>query len=147
MALELNGKPANLLSLDGGGIKGISTLWVLKIIMDKVKEIEKRRKVNLDDAPRKPVDYFHMAAGTSTGGIIALMLFRLRMTTEQAIEEYMKIGPKVFETKAKLGPARFPPDGLLNSINAVVAGYAETKEEQNAKGDTSLVDNKAKMLE
>jgi patatin-like phospholipase/acyl hydrolase len=146
MALELkSGEAANLLSLDGGGIKGISTLWILKTIMDKVKEIEKQKGLNTSDEPRFPVDYFHMAAGTSTGGIIALMLFRLRMSPDQAISEYMKIGPAVFGKEAKSGPAKFPAQPLLDAIDSVVGTYAKTPEEQKAEGEALLVDNKAKM--
>jgi patatin-like phospholipase/acyl hydrolase len=146
MALELKpGEAANLLSLDGGGVKGISTLWVLKTIMDKVKEIEQKDGLNSSDNPRLPVDYFHMAAGTSTGGIIAIMLFRLRMSPDQAISEYMKIGPQVFGTEAKSGPSKFPAQPLLDAIDSVVGTYAKSPEEQKAKGGASLVDNKAKM--
>jgi hypothetical protein len=134
MALVLNkGEGAKLLSLDGGGIKGISSLLILKAIMDKVKEIEKNTMANTSDKSRLPVDYFHMAAGTSTGGIIALMLMRLRMSVEDAIVEYNAIGPKVFGTLAKSGEAKFPPEPLEDAIDDVISRYDKVTVEQMAK--------------
>ena len=44
--------------LDGGGVRGISSLHVLKAIMGKIT----------GDPNAKPCDYFDMMAGTSTGG-------------------------------------------------------------------------------
>jgi patatin-like phospholipase/acyl hydrolase len=94
----------NLLALDGGGIKGISTLIILQAIMERVKEYEIETKMNPSRDTRDPVEYFHLAAGTSTGGIIALMLFRLRMSVQNTIDEYEKIGPKVFGPEGKSFP-------------------------------------------
>ena len=48
----------SLLSLDGGGVRGLSMLFILEDIMSKVDE----------NAPPKPCEYFDMIAGTSTGG-------------------------------------------------------------------------------
>jgi len=48
------------------------------------------------DNPPKPCDYFHMIGGTSTGGLIALMLGRLSMTVDEAIDEYNRLSPKIF---------------------------------------------------
>jgi patatin-like phospholipase/acyl hydrolase len=94
----------NLLALDGGGVKGISTLIILQAIMERVKDYEIENKLNPSRDTRDPVDYFHLAAGTSTGGIIALMLFRLRMSVQKTIDEYEKIGPKVFGLEGESSP-------------------------------------------
>lgn len=81
-----------LLSLDGGGVKGISSLLILKRIMEKVAVHENRDL----EKERLPKDYFDLAGGTSTGGLAALMLFRLGMDTSQAIEQYENLAAKVF---------------------------------------------------
>jgi patatin-like phospholipase/acyl hydrolase len=60
------------LTTDGGGIRGVSELKLLVEIMDRVKNDEK-----LDSDPC-PANYFDMIGGTSTRGIIALLLGRLR---------------------------------------------------------------------
>ncbi|KAK7434582.1 hypothetical protein VKT23_020118 [Stygiomarasmius scandens] len=84
-------RPLRLLSCDGGGVRGVSTLRILKRIMAQVSEKEKRTV--------QPWEYFDMIAGTSTGALIALMLGRLRMSVEECEEEYGKISSEVFGTK------------------------------------------------
>ena len=43
-----------------------------------------------------PCHYFDYMAGTSTGGLISIMLGRLRMNVDDCIEEYETLGGKVF---------------------------------------------------
>ncbi|KAL8690818.1 MAG: hypothetical protein Q9224_004317, partial [Gallowayella concinna] len=43
-----------------------------------------------------PCHYFDYAAGTSTGGLISIMLSRLRMTVDDCIKEYKSLGQKIF---------------------------------------------------
>lgn len=61
-----------ILALDGGGVRGLSSLLILREIME---EIGRRN----DTDPPLPCQYFDMIGGTGTGGIIAIMLGRLRM--------------------------------------------------------------------
>jgi patatin-like phospholipase/acyl hydrolase len=53
-----------LLSLDGGGVRGLSTLYILKSIMDRLNG--ERKKSDLP--PVKPCEVFDLIGGTSTGG-------------------------------------------------------------------------------
>lgn len=53
-----------LLSLDGGGVRGLSTLYILKNIMDRLNH--ERKKDNLP--PVKPCEVYDLIGGTSTGG-------------------------------------------------------------------------------
>jgi len=53
-----------LLSLDGGGVRGLSTLYILKSIMDRLNY--ERKKDNLPVV--KPCEVFDLIGGTSTGG-------------------------------------------------------------------------------
>ena len=43
-----------------------------------------------------PCDYFQLIGGTSTGGLIAIMLGRLHMTAVEAAEQYNDLAKKVF---------------------------------------------------
>lgn len=52
------GKNLRLLSLDGGGVRGLSLLYILKLLMEKINP----------EAPPKPCNFFDMIGGTSTGG-------------------------------------------------------------------------------
>jgi patatin-like phospholipase/acyl hydrolase len=47
-----------LLALDGGGVRGLSALIIIKQLIEKVNP----------DALPKPCDYFDIISGTSTSG-------------------------------------------------------------------------------
>lgn len=55
-----------LLSLDGGGVRGLSSLYILKGIMMRLN-YERRRA---HEPPVKPCDIFDLIGGTSTGGYV-----------------------------------------------------------------------------
>jgi patatin-like phospholipase/acyl hydrolase len=55
-----------LLSLDGGGVRGLSTLYILKGIMTRLNG--QRREAGLP--PVKPCEMFDLIGGTSTGGYV-----------------------------------------------------------------------------
>jgi patatin-like phospholipase/acyl hydrolase len=102
-----------ILSIDGGGIKGIIPGMVLV-------EIEERLKVRTGNPNAFIADYFDFFAGTSTGGILICLLLcpskenpKLpRFSAKEALNLYIANGPKIFETKgmkkflADLGWAR-----------------------------------------
>ncbi|OTA97917.1 hypothetical protein M434DRAFT_391527 [Hypoxylon sp. CO27-5] len=90
-----DGTPVNLLALDGGGIRGICELRVLDEIMKRVQ-----KEQNLSSLPR-PCDYFHLMAGTSTGGLVAILLSQFKMTTKDAIEAYYSFSSRIFSKKNK----------------------------------------------
>ena len=48
-------------------------------------------------SPPKPCDYFDMIGGTSTGGLIAIMLGRLQMTVDECIAAYTSLSDRVFD--------------------------------------------------
>jgi len=83
------GKPFKILSIDGGGIRGVFPAAYLA-------ELERRF---LGGAPIG--DHFDMIAGTSTGGIIALALAK-GMTAQQAMSIYTERGDRIFPTKRGL---------------------------------------------
>ncbi|KAG0028320.1 hypothetical protein BGZ81_004843 [Podila clonocystis] len=101
---------ARLLSLDGGGVRGIASLIVLDEIMKRVQE-----RMDLREMPL-PFDYFELAAGTSAGGINAIMLFRLRMSTEQAKKQYKIIAKEMF--RPTVGGRVVPTwmEGIVNTF-------------------------------
>ena len=53
-----------LLSLDGGGVRGLSTLRILKRIMDGINDLRNEKGL----PSRLPYEVFGMIGGTSTGG-------------------------------------------------------------------------------
>ncbi|KAF8856400.1 FabD/lysophospholipase-like protein [Acephala macrosclerotiorum] len=84
-----------VLSLDGGGVRGLSTLLIVKALMAKVNAERKK-----DGQPYvKPCELFDLIGGTSTGGIIAIMLGRLEMDVDDCIEAYTSMFQTIFGKK------------------------------------------------
>ncbi|KAJ6483656.1 hypothetical protein DFH09DRAFT_1461458 [Mycena vulgaris] len=81
-----------VLSLDGGGAGALSELLILERMMYRAKT-----EGQLDSVP-SPCDCFEVIGGSGTGGIIALMLGRLRMSVADTVSAYEKIRPQ-----AKIG--------------------------------------------
>ncbi|PHH49792.1 Vegetative incompatibility protein HET-E-1 [Ceratocystis fimbriata CBS 114723] len=84
------GLPLRILCLDGGGVRGLSSLLVLERIMERIKESE-----GLLQVPR-PCDRFGLIGGIGTGGIIAIMLGRLGMSVHDSIQAYKHLADSVF---------------------------------------------------
>lgn len=72
-ATKYNKQQIRILSLDNIGVRGHSTIMILERIMT---EVQKQQK--LAEVPH-PYSYFDLICGTGTGGLIALMLGRLKM--------------------------------------------------------------------
>ncbi|KAF7537441.1 hypothetical protein G7054_g3728 [Neopestalotiopsis clavispora] len=132
-----------VLSLDGGGIRGLSSLYIIREIMVEIdKEVRKHEPQSRasahstlsvsplksvteaehstvhknpeledgDDGVREnlplPCRYFDFMVGTSTGGLIAIMLGRLRMDIDECIRAYLKLGNSIFRPQSKT-PLRY----------------------------------------
>src|SRR5436309_14130526 len=76
-------EPAHILSLDGGRIRGMLALMIPRSIMNKIGDHKKTVGGTL-----KSSHYFDPIYGTSTGGLIAIFLGRLKIGTQEAIEAY-----------------------------------------------------------
>lgn len=109
----MNKKTYKVLSIDGGGIKGLYSALILQYI-------EKAYSINLHN-------YFDMFCGTSTGGIIALALAS-NIPIEEVIKFYKNRGPEIF-------PYKRLPFRLLGGIKQVaIAGkYSNCKLEEALK--------------
>ncbi|KKK16685.1 hypothetical protein P175DRAFT_0503424 [Aspergillus ochraceoroseus IBT 24754] len=91
------GPPLRILSLDGGGVRGYSMLILLQELMHRIYVETEGKPPHRDQIP-KPCDYFDLIAGTGTGGLIALMLGRLRLDLETCKDVYVRMTRRVFET-------------------------------------------------
>jgi patatin-like phospholipase/acyl hydrolase len=156
---------ARLLSMDGGGVKGVSGLIFLDELMKRVKAIEISRG-STNQADRKPSDYFDLAAGTSTGGLMAVMLFRLRMTVKECQDTYHSLAqdifaprilgiaiksPGIIQTLAKgflwgrsiITGFVYKPQPLLNAVDTCVQNHPLDENDKVEKGGAQLVNEKA----
>lgn len=89
-ARETADVPRRMLSLDGGGIRGVLTLEVLARL-----EAELRAAVPGADDDFVLADWFDYIGGTSTGGIIAAGL-ALGLPVARLQRLYAELGPKMF---------------------------------------------------
>lgn len=126
---EPSHRPVRLLSLDGGGVRGLSELVLLEQIMDNINT----HRIENGLAPQEPWETFDMIGGTSTGGLIAIMLGRLRMPLNKAIEAYMELSESAFTEKnfakrAMGGPlgAKFQTEALEDAIKTIIGKECET---------------------
>ncbi|KAJ7479541.1 hypothetical protein FB451DRAFT_1171646 [Mycena latifolia] len=81
-------KGVRVLSLDGGGVGVLSEVLILDRMMFQIKN-----QLGLDTTPA-PCEYFELIGGSGVGGIIALMLGRLRMSIAETISAYEKLQPQ-----------------------------------------------------
>lgn len=118
---------------DGGGVRGYSMFIIIQEIMHRTfVEIEGR-------APRrheipKPADHFDLIVGTGTGGLIALMLGRLRLDLETCKQLYVRLTRMVFETdKTILGipthATLFKASRLEEAIKDAVSEHTTSESE------------------
>ncbi|HBY60962.1 MAG TPA: patatin [Solibacterales bacterium] len=110
------GKTVRILSIDGGGIRGIIPAALLAALEHRTK--------------RPIAESFDLIAGTSTGGILALALTKPgadgkpQFTAEQMTDLYLKEGSKIFPTMtfhmlSDLLEEKYPSEG----IEGVLAQY------------------------
>lgn len=112
-----------ILSIDGGGIRGIIPALILK---------------EIEETTGKPIcDLFDLIAGTSTGGLIALGLTidngfgKPKYTAHDLVELYRNEGKNIFDRSVwhkiksigNLREEKYPKDGLIN----VADNYFEDK--------------------
>ncbi|CAE6433136.1 unnamed protein product [Rhizoctonia solani] len=106
-----------LLSFDGGGVPGLSSLIILYELMKRVQV-----QLDLPEVP-KPCEMFDIIAGTGTGGLIAILLGRLGLQVEDAIEMYQQIVKDTFSQRKLSGEETFKTTKLENAIIRVLERY------------------------
>lgn len=94
-----NQKLFRILSIDGGGIRGILPAQI-------IVALEKKLQAKTNNPQTRIADYFDMIAGTSTGGILTCAYLmpdkndpkRPRYTAKEAVELYLEHGGSIFST-------------------------------------------------
>lgn len=84
--------PKRMLALDGGGIRGVVTLQILKEIEQQLRHLYGDPKLQLSD-------YFDFIGGTSTGGMLAAALAQSRLSLDQLYESYRDQGTQIFKKR------------------------------------------------
>lgn len=89
----MKNKKFKILSIDGGGIKGVFPAFFLTLLEDELK----KRK----DGKTKIYQHFDLITGTSTGGIIAIAL-ALGIPAKEIYQLYLDNAQKIFGNKKSL---------------------------------------------
>lgn len=64
LPLDLLQVPVKLLSIDGGGVRGLSAL----VLLEQLMEVANEKRIGSNLEPQEPWEMFDMIGGTSTGG-------------------------------------------------------------------------------
>ncbi|KAK3369947.1 acyl transferase/acyl hydrolase/lysophospholipase [Podospora didyma] len=111
----------NVLTFDGGGVRGYYSLLQLQKLMEYIRVVEEEENSKSDKpmraedlssfapcgqprhmshcprfTPYLPCHYFDYICGTSTGALITIMLSRLRMPVEDCLVEYENLAGSIF---------------------------------------------------
>lgn len=90
------GEMVTVLSIDGGGIKGIIPATILEFLEGQLQEVDNNTDARL-------ADYFDVIGGTGTGGLLTAMITtpnennRPFAAAKDIIPFYFDHGPKIFE--------------------------------------------------
>ena len=147
----------NILTLDGDGILGYSSLLILRALMEEIRKVELSQNAEAsssiyspfidcsaeedldhstnsksDDGLRgniplayRPCHYFDYIGGSSTGGLIALMLGRMRMSVDDALTSYQKLSENLASSSLlRLGMSRigFKNEALTERYETFIKG-------------------------
>ena len=107
--------PKRILALDGGGLRGILTLGIVKQIEEEL------RKRHGNDPSFRLGHYFDLIAGTSTGAIIAATL-AIGWSVDEITRKYFELGARVFQRsllRQGLFRAKYDEERLIEELKAV----------------------------
>jgi hypothetical protein len=116
------------IATDGGGVRGLSSLLILDRLMNNINT---NIQAQLGHGARTvhPQDIFTLIAGTSTGGLIAIMLGKLGMTVQESIRAYHELSEEIFGRRhirgrmtLGLGPTRYSGTRLRDTVIKLIRG-------------------------
>src|SRR6185312_2332757 len=111
------GKTIKILSIDGGGIRGILPATYLSILEENLQEITGNKNLRLAQC-------FDLVAGTSTGGLLSCIYLTPddnapsvpKYTARQALEFYLGYGNSAFIPNQQGGFHKYLPTGLETGL-------------------------------
>ncbi|RYP48008.1 hypothetical protein DL769_011253 [Monosporascus sp. CRB-8-3] len=133
--MEPSAGKLRVLCLDGGGIRGLSEILILKELMLNVRM---RNKLNFTP---EPCQCFDLICGTSTGGLIAILLGRLGKTLDECEKLFRDFGSEIFAggssgkaARLFLTGSRHASDGLVKVIRSQAREEMMFEDEAASKG-------------
>ena len=123
-----------ILTLDGGGIRGYASLLLIRALMHEIAIWERHLQPEAaaagqltDEKELLPCHYFDFIYGTSTGGLIATMLGRLRMSVPQCLEIYREVGQTLFGKQRSKVPltTKYHDKPLKHAVRDIVRAHCK----------------------
>lgn len=147
MAAEGSIAKPRILCLDGGGIRGLSEILILKELMLQVQLCN-----NLQFTP-EPKQCFDLICGTSTGGLVAVLLGRLGKTLDECETLFRTFGSKIFSggsasraTRLALTGSKHASEGLAEAIREQAGEEMMHENEANPHIPVSIPVRRANLL-
>ncbi|KAI1329800.1 hypothetical protein F5Y16DRAFT_365323 [Xylariaceae sp. FL0255] len=133
-----------ILCFDGGGIKSLTSLLVLKRLMEYINlEAAEKQLQKTPGIPLKPCEIFDYVYGSSSGGLIAIMLGRLEMSIDECIKTWRQSTTTILSQHRRSWfglPAVFPPryksEVLARIVNKVTDEFDPTDEDDRWRRNT-----------
>ncbi|KAF7672578.1 hypothetical protein GT037_009609 [Alternaria burnsii] len=136
-----------LLTLDGGGVKSYSSILIIEALMEEIVACENLFELEFTHYPRtfsasyfRPCHYFHKVYGTSTGGILAIALSRLRMSVTQTIKAFESVLTAMYGSPAKLNPlaTKYNHSGLEATLHWMVQQYCKQHDQESCNHEENF---------
>jgi uncharacterized protein len=130
-------KKVRILSIDGGGIRGILPGTILTYLEQQIRR-------ETDNPNAKIGEYFDFVAGTSTGGILGLIMLcpdengGFRFSAKDALDLYLDQGDEIFDVTLgqkvkRMGGLRDERYSQRELERALLTYFGETKLSQSKK--------------
>ncbi|KAL2887646.1 Patatin/Phospholipase A2-like protein [Ceratocystis lukuohia] len=118
-------RPAKVLSIDGGGVRGLSALLILEKMMQGIQQSR-----NLATTP-KPCHEFDLIGGLLLHSVIAIMLGRMGMSVDECIRAYTKFSKKAFHRKMSIlgSTSAFSATKFNNAIKTAIQDHGGNPED------------------
>ena len=121
---DVSFKPLNILTLDGGGLQAVSTLLILRNVLDTIA-----LENGLKERPR-PCDVFETIAGIGAGGWLAILLGRFQMDIFACLTEWSNFMQRI-APRSKLDQLRlrlfkdcyFDRERLIEQVDSLTKRY------------------------
>ncbi|KAI5201351.1 FabD/lysophospholipase-like protein [Aureobasidium subglaciale] len=142
-----------VLTFDGGGTRGYASLLIVRGLLRHIRTVESEFDDEVGQAQSSsveeydlplPCDYFNFMFGTSTGGIISIMLGRLRMNIVDCIDVYDNLSSRIFAKKQPFyfaGRNKYDCLELERIIKAVVKDHAQQRGTDEPQLEDPLIIN------
>ncbi|KAF2488674.1 FabD/lysophospholipase-like protein, partial [Lophium mytilinum] len=119
---------------DGGGVRSYSSVLIIQELINEIARYEDIFEKEFTFYPRKfdprslrPCHYFDKMYGTSTGGILAIALSRLRMTVPETIGAFRRLVTAMFTNSRSAIPlaTKYNHRPFENTLEEMVQFYCK----------------------